>query len=58
MAVIVAEQDVKDVTEALENTGETVFRIGQVMAGERGCTVRGGAGCWSGRSAWTATHHG
>ncbi|HEY5721329.1 MAG TPA: phosphoribosylformylglycinamidine cyclo-ligase [Allosphingosinicella sp.] len=58
MAVILAEEDVKDVTQALEHAGETVFRIGVLEQGERGCTVRGSAGTWSARSDWTATHGG
>ncbi len=58
MALVVAEDDVKDVTEALEAAGEKVARIGRVEAGPRGCTVAGPAGAWSARSDWTATHHG
>ena len=58
MALIVIEQDMKHVTQSLESAGETVFRIGRVTAGERGCTINGAAGSWSGRAAWTATHHG
>ena len=57
MAVIVTESDVNGVTQTLEKTGETVFRIGQVEAGPRGCTVAGPADSWSARSDWTATHH-
>jgi phosphoribosylformylglycinamidine cyclo-ligase len=57
MALIVAEQDLKDVTQAIEDAGETVFRIGRIVVGERGCTVSGAAGSWSGRTAWTAVHH-
>ena len=41
----------------LQQTGETVFRIGRIDAGERGCTVKGAAGSWSGRDDWAATHH-
>ena len=58
MAVIVAEEDVNDVSQALEDTGETVLRIGRVEAGRRGCTVRGSRGVWSARADWTASHHG
>jgi len=58
MAVIVSDKNVKDVTEELENSGETVFRIGRVEAGSRGCTVTGSSGTWSARGDWTAAHHG
>jgi phosphoribosylformylglycinamidine cyclo-ligase len=58
MALLVAEGDVKHVTEQIEKAGELVFRIGRVEAGERGCTVAGPADSWSSREAWSATHHG
>lgn len=58
MAVIVAPDDAEGVVEALEAAGETVFTIGNVEAGERGCTVRGNAGTWSARGDWSATHNG
>ena len=58
MALIVAGDDAKSVVESLESTGESVFTIGRVEAGRRGCTVSGAAGTWSARSDWSATHHG
>jgi phosphoribosylformylglycinamidine cyclo-ligase len=58
MAVLVAEQDVKDVTLALEKAGETVLTIGRVEAGGKGCTVTGSRGTWSARGDWSAVHHG
>ena len=56
MAVIVAADEADEVAAALVEANETVFRIGTVEAGERGCTVRGAAGTWSARADWTATH--
>ncbi|WP_326524471.1 phosphoribosylformylglycinamidine cyclo-ligase [Sphingomonas sp.] len=56
MAVIVAPDDADRVAAALAAEGEAVFRIGDVRAGERGCTVTGGAETWSARAAWSATH--
>src|SRR3954454_22016152 len=50
MAVIVSPEDVRDITEALEAGGETVFNIGSVLAGEKGCTVSGSGGTWSARA--------
>jgi phosphoribosylformylglycinamidine cyclo-ligase len=58
MAVILAEEDVRDVTQALEKAGESVFTIGRVEEGARGCTVRGSAGTWSAKTDWKATHAG
>jgi len=58
MVLIVAQYDVRSVTQALESEGETVFEIGRVEAGERGCTVAGPADSWSARAPWTAVHHG
>jgi phosphoribosylformylglycinamidine cyclo-ligase len=58
MVVVVAEADVADVTTSLEAAGEAVHRIGRIVPGERGCTVRGSAETWSAREAWEATHNG
>jgi len=49
MAVIVGEAGVADISQALEGAGETVFRIGRIEQGQRGCTVTG--------EGWSATHH-
>jgi phosphoribosylformylglycinamidine cyclo-ligase len=58
MAILVSKENVSSVSEALENAGETVFEIGHIEAGEKGCTVSGSAGTWSARTDWSATHHG
>ncbi len=58
MVAIVSADDARTVTTALEAAGETVHRIGAIEAGPSGCTVRGSAGIWSAREAWSATHHG
>ena len=52
MAVVVTAGEADAVASALEGAGERVFRIGQIEAAERGCTVRGPDG------SWTATHNG
>ncbi|MFL6842380.1 MAG: phosphoribosylformylglycinamidine cyclo-ligase [Sphingomicrobium sp.] len=49
MAAIVAETDARGVVRALEGAGETVFEIGRIEDGRRGCTVVG--------EGWSATHH-
>ena len=58
MAVIVAADRADSVTSALTAAGETVFTIGAVAAGERGCTVHGSMETWSARADWEATHLG
>ena len=58
MALVVAPDAAEAVTAELEAAGETVFRIGHIAEGEKGCTVSGSAEAWSARAAWTATHHG
>jgi phosphoribosylformylglycinamidine cyclo-ligase len=58
MALLVAADDVAEVTGALEAAGETVFTVGRVEPGERGCTVAGPAESWASREDWSATHHG
>ncbi|MDE2563982.1 MAG: phosphoribosylformylglycinamidine cyclo-ligase [Sphingomonadales bacterium] len=57
MVLAVAPDEAASVTAALEAAGETVFAIGAVEQGPRGCTVTGAAGCWSARAAWGATHN-
>jgi phosphoribosylformylglycinamidine cyclo-ligase len=58
MVLIVSQSDVKEVSDTLEKAGETVFQIGRIAAGAKGCTVRGPAGTWGGRHSWRASHHG
>ena len=58
MIAIVAKEKVTMVTEALQTAGETVFSIGSVAEGPRGCTVTGSNETWSARAAWSATHNG
>jgi len=49
MIAIVRPDNAQDVTTALEGAGETVFEIGSIESGQRGCTVSG--------EGWSATHH-
>ena len=56
MAVVVAADAVESITAALVEAGETVYRIGRILPGPRGCTVKGSAETWSARSDWSATH--
>jgi phosphoribosylformylglycinamidine cyclo-ligase len=58
MAVIVAADAADAVCADLAAAGETVFPIGTVVDGERGCTVAGNAEIWAARAPWSATHHG
>ena len=58
MVLAVAQEDVVDVTRDLEAAGETVFKVGQIDQGERGCTVSGKTETWSARKEWSATHLG
>jgi phosphoribosylformylglycinamidine cyclo-ligase len=58
MVAAVRAADVTEVTSALEGAGETVFRIGEIRNGTRGCTVEGLQGTWSAKADWSATHEG
>ena len=58
MAVIVPQEKMTAVTESLQAAGETVFWIGAIAEGPRGCTVTGSDETWSARGAWSATHAG
>ena len=55
MVLIVDPANADAVRAALEAQGETLFEIGGVAPGPRGCTVAGGPEHWSGRAAWGAT---
>lgn len=56
MVVIVEAAEAGAIADALEAAGETVFTIGRIEAGERGCTISGRAGTWSAREDWSTTH--
>jgi len=56
MVLAVAPQDADAVAADLGGAGETVFRIGEVVEGARGCTVSGSGETWSARAAWEARH--
>jgi len=56
MVAVVAPDQADAVKTALEAAGETVFVVGRVEPGQRGCTVTGSAESWSARSAWEAVH--
>jgi len=58
MVAIVRDDQAQTVQQALEQAGETIHRIGSIVAGPRGCTVRGAAGSWGSSEAWAAHHHG
>jgi phosphoribosylformylglycinamidine cyclo-ligase len=57
MAVIVDPEEEECVGTALEGKGETVFEIGRIEQGQRGCTVHGKADTWNSERDWSATHH-
>jgi phosphoribosylaminoimidazole synthetase len=58
MVAIVDPAEAEGVTEALVAAGETVFAIGRIEPGARGCTVAGSADAWFARAAWSATFNG
>ncbi len=58
MAVVVAAADADAVTASLTAAGETVFRIGHIAEGAKGCTVAGRTETWSAKADWRAVHNG
>jgi phosphoribosylformylglycinamidine cyclo-ligase len=56
MVLAVVPELAREVAAELEAAGEEVVRIGEVIEGPRGCTVRGSAESWSAREAWEARH--
>ena len=57
MAVIVDPDEAEQVSSALQGAGETVFEIGRIEEGRRGCTVSGLTGTWNALGDWSATHN-
>jgi phosphoribosylformylglycinamidine cyclo-ligase len=57
MVAIVDRAGADAVTASLGATGETVFEIGRIEAGRRGCTVSGEAGSWNSGEDWSVTHN-
>ncbi|WP_347304375.1 phosphoribosylformylglycinamidine cyclo-ligase [Croceibacterium sp. TMG7-5b_MA50] len=56
MVLAVPAELAREVAAELEAAGEAVSRVGEIVEGQRGCTVRGSAGTWSGRGDWQAQH--
>jgi len=56
MVLMVTQENAEAVTNRLQEAGETVFPIGEVVEGTRGCDVDGTAGLWSAQSDWVAEH--
>ena len=58
MVLAVAAEDAGTLKAELEAAGETVFVIGAIEPGDKGCTVQGSADDWAARAPWEATHLG
>jgi phosphoribosylformylglycinamidine cyclo-ligase len=56
MVLAVPADDVTALKAEVEAAGETVFVIGIVEEGDKGCTVQGSAEVWSAREDWEAVH--
>ncbi len=55
--VLAVEKDlVKEVIAELAERGEHAFKIGKIVEGPRGCTVKGKAGTWGSEDDWSASH--
>jgi phosphoribosylformylglycinamidine cyclo-ligase len=57
MVLAVAPDEAAALAADLTTAGETVFTIGTIEPGPRGCTVSGSTETWSAREPWTATHN-
>jgi phosphoribosylformylglycinamidine cyclo-ligase len=57
MAVVVPNDLAVNIAKELSEAGETVFNIGWIGEGERGCTVSGTSDTWSAMGDWSVTHH-
>jgi phosphoribosylformylglycinamidine cyclo-ligase len=56
MVLAVSADDAGALQTELEAAGETVFVIGAIEPGDKGCTVQGSAEDWSARADWEAVH--
>ena len=56
MILAVAPADAVAVSDALTGAGETVFTVGRIVPGTKGCEVRGSAGHWGQAEGWVAAH--
>ncbi len=56
MVLAVEKSDVAGVIGDLEEAGESAVAIGEIVSGDRGCTVAGSAGSWGSDAAWEASH--
>src|SRR5690606_26565893 len=57
MVLIAAPGEAEALARTLAAAGETVFAIGRIEQGRRGCTVSGSDESWFARQAWSATFH-
>ncbi|NKJ41007.1 MULTISPECIES: phosphoribosylformylglycinamidine cyclo-ligase [unclassified Novosphingobium] len=58
MVLAVEAGEAESLAADLAAAGETVFTIGTVVEGDKGCTVFGSAEAWSAREPWEAVHIG
>lgn len=58
MVLAVKPDNVEAVCQSLIDAGEDVFGVGEIKAGDKGCTVRGSQGTWSATADWEAVHLG
>ncbi len=58
MVLAVDASEAESLAADLAAAGETVFTIGTVVEGDKGCTVFGSAEAWSARAPWEAVHIG
>ncbi len=58
MVLAIKPEAANDVMASLREAGEEVTQIGEIVAGVKGCTVRGSAGIWAAKGDWEASHDG
>jgi phosphoribosylformylglycinamidine cyclo-ligase len=57
MVVVVSPTAAEEASNMLEGAGESIFEIGRIEEGSRGCTVSGQVGTWNSPKEWSATHN-
>ena len=56
MVLVVRAEAVARLSAALTAAGESVIDIGEIVAGDHGCTVKGSAGSFNASAPWHADH--
>lgn len=58
MILAVSPDNVDDVMQSLSDANEDATIVGEIISGQKGCSVSGSAGNWGSNEDWESTFHG